>query len=226
MQKKIAALAVIFTLVLSMVGAIAGVCGEPSVGVKKGDWMDYNVVIGGHPPPIHNVNWLRIEVLQVQSDAFKANFTVRYPNGTLYTTTWQFNFTEGNTEGWIIIPSNLSPGDMFLDLHKSETANVTIQRQEQKTVAGATRTIIFANDSLRTKEWDKATGVFTNSSETFKNWSAYVYLTSTNIWSPKIEGLNPKTFYVLVAASIVVAVSVSALEIIFFRRKRRQVNSA
>ena len=224
MQKKIAAFAVIFTLVLSLVGAIAVVCGEPSVGVKKGDWMEYNVVIGGTPPAIHDVNWLRIDVLQVQGSAFQANFTVRYLNGTLYTTTWQFNFTEGNTEGWIIIPSNLSPGDMFLDLHKSAT-NVTIQKQEQKTVAGATRTIIFANDSLRTKEWDKSSGVMTNSSETFKNWSANVYLAATNIWSPQIDGLNPTTLYALVAGSIVVAVSASALEIVFFRRKREQVNS-
>jgi hypothetical protein len=150
----------------------------PSVGVRPGDWMEYNVVIGGSPPPIHNVNWLRIAILQVQGDTFQANFTVRYLNGTLYSTIWKFNFTSGDTGGWIIIPSSLSPGETFRDLFNSTTSNVTIQRQEQKTVTGATRTIIFANDSLRTKEWDKATGAFTNSSETFKEWSSHVYMTA------------------------------------------------
>lgn len=223
MRKKIAALAVIFTLVLSMVGAITVACGEPSVGVKKGDWIEYNVIIGGTPPPIHNVNWLRIEILQVQGDTFHANFTVRYPNGTLYSTVWQFNFTEGNTEGWIIIPSNLSPGNTFCDLFRSVTSNITIQGQQQKTVAGATRTIIYANDSLRTKEWDKATGVFTNSSETFKKWSAYVYMTATNMWSPQILGLNQTVFYVLVATSTVLAVSILSSVIVVARRKRMRV---
>ncbi len=220
MHKKAAALAAILIVVYSTVGALTLSCSEPSVGVKKGDWIEYKVIIGGTPPPIHNVNWLKIEILNVQGDTFNANFTVRYPNGTLYSTIWQFNFAEGNTEGWIIIPSNLSPGDAFCDLFRSVTSNITIQGQEQKTVAGETRTVTYANDSLRYKEWDKATGVFTNSSEVFKNWSAYVYMTATNLWHSKTPGLNQIASCMLAAAGVVVAVSGLSFAVIVVRRKR------
>ena len=35
---------------------------EPSVGVKEGDWIEYNINITGvgSPPPTHDVNWMRI----------------------------------------------------------------------------------------------------------------------------------------------------------------------
>jgi len=36
---------------------------EPSVGVKEGDWIEYNVGVTGigTPPPTHDVRWFRIE---------------------------------------------------------------------------------------------------------------------------------------------------------------------
>lgn len=55
--------------------------GGVSVGVKRGDWAEYSVDITGNPPPIHNVTWMRMEVLQVNGDAFPVNLTVRYRNG-------------------------------------------------------------------------------------------------------------------------------------------------
>ena len=108
MHKKTAALAAIF-LVLFAVGAITVVCGAPTMGVKDGDWIEYKVDITGTPPPIHNVTWMRMTILQIQGAAFQANITVRFVNGTLYSSIWKFNFTEGNEEGWISIPSILVP---------------------------------------------------------------------------------------------------------------------
>ena len=99
------------------------------------------------------------------------------------------------------------------------------QWQEQKTVAGATRTIIFANDSLRTKEWDKATGVFTNSSETFKNWSSHVYMTATNMWCTQIMGIDQTTFFTTVTLIVVTAAVVLALTIAVAVKKNKLSNS-
>ena len=43
---------------------------EPSVGVKEGDWMEYDVNITGTPPTVHkDVVWMRIEVMQVEDTA-------------------------------------------------------------------------------------------------------------------------------------------------------------
>ena len=106
---------------------------EPSVGVQKGDWIEYDVsIIGtGSMPPTHDVRWFRIEVLPVQGTAFSVNLTARYDNGTVGSAIWEFNFTEGNVQGWIIIPSNLSPGDTFYDSsrHTGKPVNENIQDQ-------------------------------------------------------------------------------------------------
>lgn len=181
---------------------------EPLIGVKKGDWIEYNINISGTPPPIHNVTWMRMEVLQVQGAAFDVNLTNKFANGTLSSSIWKFNFTEGQTEGWLIIPSSLSPGDTFYDA--SKLTNITIQGQQQKIVADATRTVTYANDSFKTKEWDKATGVFTQSSENLRNWSAYVYATATNIWNPQTQGLA-QTEYFIIIVFVVVAVVIVAI---------------
>ena len=208
--------------------------GEPSVGVKEGDWMEYNISVTGTgtPPPTHDVRWMKIEILPVQGVAFSANFTVRYVNGTIGSAIWKFNFTEGNVEGWLIIPSNLSPGDTFYDsaAHTHKPVNVTIQRQEQKTVLGASRTVTFGNDSLRHKEWDKATGMFIGSADHIENvtnkdgWyienlTVTLQAIATNMWSP--QTLPDQTaFYATVAVIIVLAVLVLPSVIIVARRRR------
>ncbi len=210
--------------------------GEPLVGVKEGDWIEYNVSVTGTgtPPPTHDVRWFRMQILQVQGAAFSVNLTARYANGTLGSAIWKFNFTEGNVEGWMIIPSNLGPGDTFYDSsrHTGKPVNVTIQRQEQKTVLGASRTVTYGNDSFRHKEWDKATGVFVGSSERFKNvtnragWyiedlTVTVQAVATNMWSPEsILGLDQTVFYALVAVIIVLVVVILSSVIVVAKRKK------
>ena len=52
--------------------------GEPSVGVKKGDWIEYTVSITVQTSaPAHNITWFRIEILNVEGAAFQANVTLR-----------------------------------------------------------------------------------------------------------------------------------------------------
>ena len=182
---------------------------EFSVGVKKGDWIEYSVnVTGGVPPPKLAIDSYRIEILDVKGAAFQANFIVRYVNGTVESSVWNYNFTEGQVGGWTIIPKNLGVGDMFYDC--SEPANVTIKGEEQQVVAGATRTIIHASDSIRlVKEWDKVTGVYTYSKEHPKNLTLITNAVSTNMWAPQILGVNQSEISILVA--IIVVFSLLAL---------------
>jgi hypothetical protein len=132
----------------------------------------------------------------------------------------------------MIIPANLSPGDTFYDvgINNRNPGNVTVQSQEQKTVLGATRTVTYGNDSLRHKEWDKATGVFVSSLEHLKNvtnkagWyiedlTVNIQAAATNMWSPEIMGLNQTLFYALIAVSLVL---VLPLVIVATKRKRRK----
>jgi len=208
--------------------------GAPSVGVEEGEWMEYgiNVTGNGAPPPTHDVRWMRITILSIKGAAFSANFTVRYANGTIGSAIWKWNFTEGNVEGWMIIPANLGPGDQFYDsaAHTHKPVNVTVQKLEQKIVLGATRTVTYGNDSLRHKEWDKATGVFVGSSEHLKNvtnkdgWyiedlTVTINATATNMWGPQILGVNELMFYGLVATSAAVGLCVISSTVVIARRK-------
>ncbi len=157
---------------------------NPSEGVKKGDWIEYTVnITGPTSAPTLNITWFRIEILDIVSASFEANVTVRNVNGTLSSSIWKFNFTEGQVEGWVIIPPHLGVGDTFYDA--SKPANITIIGEEQKIVAGATRTITHSSDSIRPiKEWDKVTGVYTYSVEYPKNFTVISQAITTNMWNP------------------------------------------
>lgn len=219
---------------LFLVSLSACVYAEPSVGVKDGDWIEYSVNINGtgSPPPTHDVTWFRITVLQVDGAAFSADFTVRYSNGTMGSEVWDFNFTEGDVRGWVIIPSGLGPGDSFYDYsaHTGVPVNVTIQSEAQKMVLGAARTVTYGVDAFRHKTWDKATGVFIYAVERYKNvtnrygWyiedlTVTVQATATNMWSSQILGLNQTAFYWLVGA-VVLALLIWLSTVAFSRMKQ------
>lgn len=234
-MKTSSCIASILCLVVSLaiIASPAAAYLEPSVGVKEGDWIEYNIDISGTgtPPPTHDVRWMRLQVLSVEDTAFGVNVTARYANGTVGSAVWDFNFTEGNVGGWIIIPANLSIGDSFYDssIHNHKPVNVTIQSQEQKTVLGAVRTVTCGNDSLRYKQWDQATGVFVGSSETYRNvtnkdgWyidnlTVTIEATATNMWSLKAADTSQSMFYPLVIA-VVAAAAVLSLLILVARRR-------
>lgn len=212
---------------------------EPPVGINKGDWIEYKISVTGNgtAPPTHDVRWMRLEILTVQGAAFSANLTAIYSNGTVGSAVWTFNFTEGNVGGWIIIPSNLGPGDTFYDssIHNHKPVNVTVQSQEQKIVLGANRTVTYGNDSFRHKEWDKVTGVFVGSSETYRNvtnkdgWyienlTVTIDAVATNLWTPEVQATSQSMFYPLVTAVGFAAAALS-LMIVVARRKHVILNS-
>ena len=237
-MKAFAALILASIVSISIIASPAQAYSEPSVGVKEGDWIEYEISVTGKGamPPTHDVRWFRIEVLPVQGATFSVNLTSRYANGTLGSAIWKFNFTEGNVGGWIIIPSNLGQGDTFYDswtfFGTLKPINVTIESQEQKTVLGASRTVTYGNDWFRHKEWDKATGVFVRTVEVYKNvtnragWyiedlTVTVNAVATNIWSPDlILGLDQTVLYALVAVIVVLVVLILSLVIVVTRRKR------
>ncbi len=203
-MKALTTLILVYTIVcVSIIVSPACAPEEPSVGVKKGDWVEYNVSITGPTSnPSHNITRFRLEILNVEGTAFQANITAWYVNGSVPSAVWKFNLSEGNVEGWVIIPSNLGAGNTFFDAEKP--GNVTIEGQEQKNVAGANRIITHASDSKRqVKEWDMATGVYTYSVEHPKNLTIISTAAATNMWNPQILGLNPPVFYELVAVIIV-----------------------
>lgn len=210
----------------------------PSVGVKEGDWIEYNITVSGtgQPPPTHDVRWMHLQVLQVDGAAFSVNVTARYANGTVGSAVWRFNYTEGNVGGWIIIPANLHAGDTFYDssIHNHKPVNVTIQGQEQKTILGAVRTVTYGNDSFRHKQWDQVTGVFVGSTETYRNFTnkdgwyidnltVSIEATATNLWGPDAPVQAGTMFYPIVIA-VVLAASTLFVGVVVARKKHITLN--
>jgi len=209
---------------------------EPTVGVKEGDWMEYTISPAGTGslPPTHDVRWMRMEVLTVDGQCFFTNVTVRYANGTLGSAIWPFNFAEGNTAGWTIIPANISAGETFFDSYIP--GEVTIQNEEQKTVLGAPRNVTMGSDELREiKEWDKTTGFFISSIEVYKNSTnsegyyigdlrVTIQAVATNMWDKQIYGLEQSVFALAVSGLVfIVILSVSAV-IIWQREKLTKIS--
>ncbi|MGB9841941.1 MAG: hypothetical protein ACPLKZ_04360 [Candidatus Bathyarchaeales archaeon] len=195
---------------------INAVAAEISVGVKKGDWMEYHAVFTGTPPAGHEVTWARTEVTDVQGTVIKLNITTKFADGTLTNETVTLNLATGQLGDEFIIPANLNVGDSFFDKYHG---TVTITKIEERTYAGATRTVISAIAAQSTYYWDKATGVLVEGISEFPDYTIHSMLEKTNMWQPQILGLDPVVFYALL---IIVAILIlAALALFTLRRKKR-----
>ncbi len=222
-MKTVSALILISIVFVSVMALPRFTYGQASVGVKKGDWIEYAISMTGPPlDPLRNLTWYRTEILEVDGASLQVNKTALSVNGTFSCSIWNFNLTEGQVYGWVIIPANLSMGDKFFDAAKS--ANITIEGEEQKPLMGASRAVTHASDPGKVyKEWDKATGVYVYSIENTPNFTVIFNANATNMWSPQIPGQNPTAFYQLSAVTIILAVLVFS-SVMFISRKKTLKN--
>jgi uncharacterized membrane protein YozB (DUF420 family) len=103
-------------------------------------------------------------------------------------------------------------------------------------VLGATRTLTFGNDTLRHKQWDKATGVFVWSSEVYRNvttktgfyiddLTVKVEAAATNMWIPQgVEIQNQTLSYTLTIVGAVGVVLVLSSVFVAAKRKKLTLN--
>ncbi len=207
-------LGLIIALLIVLIGGGA-VLAEILVGVKKGDWIEYQAVFTGTPPAGHEVMWARTEVVNVQGKVISLNITSKFSDGTLVNETITLNLETGQLGDEFIIPSNLNKGDAFLDKYYG---SITISSVEERTYAGATRTVVSAATARSTYYWDKATGVLVEGISEFPDYTIHSLAGKTNMWQPEIFGLELTVFYALliIAATLIVAV------IAFFAMRRKK----
>jgi hypothetical protein len=219
MQKKMV-VALLATMLFTVSAATSQSVGrEYAIGVKAGDWIEFHVSTTGAPPSEKDIDWARMEVLDVEGDTFHVNTTGHQLNGVYSSFIRTFNFPAGEVSAWIIIPANLSPGDTFYDVVDNQS--YAIQGEHQETVAGATRTVTYLNNSMgRFKQWDKATGVFVETIDNVGNYTVNAIAYATNMWSPEIFGLDPTVFYTLVAAVVIIVIAAATVVLLYIRRKK------
>ena len=189
-----------------------------SVGVKQGDWIEYQVKVVGIPVPRYNVTWASINVTSVQGENLGLYIETRFTNGSYLLENINVNL-ETKPGDSFIVPSNLNVGDEF---YNPSIGNITISSVEQRTVLGAERTIVSAVTQYTTYYWDRQTGILVQATTTApagldtgfgisQGFTVYTKTSGTNIWQPQILGLDLSLFYALIVTAVVVVATIAAI---------------
>jgi hypothetical protein len=203
------------TLLIVLISTNTTVLNQVSVGAKKGDWIEYQATIMGTAPRDHNITWGRMEVTTIQRNSINLAIATKFSNGTLLNETITLNLETGELGDDFIIPANLNNGDAFFDRRQG---NITITGTEEKTYAGATRTVVTGATLQTTYYWDKTTGVLLEATSAFTDFSMHTIVDKTNIWQPEILDLYLTVFYaVTIGAVIVIAIII----VVIFRHRRK-----
>ena len=215
MKTKILVAAIVSAiLILSLLNLVSA---QLTVGVKKGDWIEYQVTFTGTPSPDHSITSARMEVQNVQGMAIQVNIVSTYENGTKVSTNSTLNLQTGQLIDNFIIPANLNTGDQFYD---SNVGNITISNTEQHTYAGATRTVVSASSLNNTYIWDQATGISVEGTSTGSDYTMHSLATSTNIWQAQSNVVTIDSA-ILYAIIVIVMIIIAVIIIITMRQKHK-----
>ena len=205
----ISCLAVLVSIAFSAVASA-----EIVVGVKPGDWIEYDVKFTGDVPLQHDVIWCRIEVTAVEGKNVYADITSRYDDGSNETASSTVKLDTGHIGEAFIIPANSDKGDTF----SSYEGTITISGVEETSCLGATRSVAYANTSETMFCWDRSTGFLVEANSSSSEFTMSTKAEETNMWQPQIFGLD-QTIFIALAVLLIVAALASA---IFLIRKIRK----
>jgi len=212
MTRKII-LYIICLAVIVSVSFSAVASAEIVVGVKPGDWIEYNVTFTGDVPMEHDVTWCKIEVTAVEGKSVYVDITSRYADGSNETVSSTVKLDTRQIGEAFIIPANSNKGDTF----SSYEGTITMSGVEEKSCVCATRSVIYANTSETMFYWDRSTGFLVEANSSSSNFTMFTKAEETNMWQPQIFGLDPTIFI----AIVLLMVAVSVLAIFLVRRMKK-----
>ncbi|MCK4367998.1 MAG: right-handed parallel beta-helix repeat-containing protein [Thermoplasmata archaeon] len=189
------------------------------VGVKVGDWIEYDYTVTGETYGTLYPTWEKLEFIGAEGTV---RITTHLSDGTERDQTKTVNVmayihTLGPFQRFVI-PANCTTGD---SIYKSEYVNITIDGETTRTYAGASRTVVYASFlSYRaqfTHYWDKQTGIMVEASMTVPEMTVTAKATETNMW-----GAPSPTLWMQWWLWAIVAVGIVALAgAVYFLRKRK-----
>ena len=213
MTRKFALCTICLTVLISVAfSAVASA--EIAVGVKQGDWIEYNVTFTGDVPVQHDVTWCRFDVTAVDGENVYVDVTWRYFDGSNETVSETIKLGTGHIGEAFIIPANSDKGDTF----SSYEGNITISGAEEKNCAGATRKVVYANTPETMFYWDMSTGFLVEANSSYSEYTLFTKVEKTNMWQTQIFGLDQTVFIALVVLVLVAGLAVAILLI----RKRKK----
>jgi hypothetical protein len=204
--------------VLLLAAMLPLVCASVSAGLKKGDWIEYQVSASGTFPGEANAKWARIEVTNVQDVTTELNITTQLVNGTFVYLNISLNFEAGQLAEGLFIPPNLSVGDVFYD---SYVGNITITGTSQRTYAGAERAVLSGTTQYNSYLWDKLTGALVEAHSNYpeQGYNVTTVADKTNMWQAQSVGFEPESLILFAVLFAAVAIGVA----LGLRRRRKRV---
>ena len=187
-----------------------------SVGVKKGDWIEYTVAFAGKATEGHDVVSAKIEITNVQGALITVKIDSTDANGKQDSDTVTLDLEKGKLGDQFIIPANLNVGETFLD----NVGNVTITGSEERVVAGAERTILYVSAEQRAVYWDKSTGILVGGQYSTAGFTMTTKLDKTNVWQSQLQSDN--TIYVLLALAVLL---LGLTLVVFAIRRKKKTDS-
>jgi len=213
------------SITLLVLVSLAFATADLSVGVKGGDWIEYNVTSTGAPIQDHDVVWARMEIISVQGTSISVSITSRFSDNTSDTTNSTLNLQTGHLIDDFIIPANLNAGDTFID---ENLGNVTIESVTTRQYAGATRTVLTSTVGNNTYVWDQATGVSVEGTSQTDTYTIHTVVAATNLWQPQptpIQQFDFIAIVLVVAFGVIVLAVALAVTARYMRRKASERNA-
>lgn len=208
-------------LLLVLLGAAQfTVSAQITVGVKRGDWVEYAVSFTGTPMSGHDATWARMEIKGVEGEKVNVTFTSLLSNGTEENVTENLDFGTGRLIDYFVIPAGLEKGDTFFDRNEG---NVSISNVEVRTYAGASRTVVTGTTLYTLWYWDQATGVLVEARSEYPGYTLTTIANKTSLWAPQIFGLDQPVFFALVTVAVAVVVIIAVFVVL--RKKQNHVST-
>lgn len=221
MRRTLATKAMVLIPIVCFLSVVSAT--EVSIGVQRGDWIEYNVTSSGGPLQGHDVEWARMEIINIQNPNITVTITSRFTDGTNDTITAVLNLRTGHLIDDFIIPANLSFGDTF----KDETyGNVTITGLEVRTYAGKQRTILTATLHNNTYCWDQETGVSVEGNTQTADYAIHSVVSATNMWQPTLIPIFDLASLIMVTSVLLIIIFAFVIAIVRYSKRKLARNSS
>ena len=196
---------------------------DVTVGVQKGDWIQYNVHVTGNPPGDHNIQWASMNVTDVKDANITLDIQTLFNNGTLYPEHITLDLSAGILGDDFFIPRNMRVGDQFFDVYQG---NITITGIQQQVIAGVQRTVVVGATNYTSYTWDRETGTLVAATSIEPDYTMVTNTNSTNIWQPIVQptlilGLQLPIFYATMVAAVIVGVALSVVAACGFGKENK-----
>lgn len=195
---------IISSLLLSFL--VLSTFAQITVGIKEGDWIEYEITYTGTPPDWYPET-ARFEVLIIQGTNITLELKTKALQGTENINNVTFSLEDGAPD-FIIIPANLNIND---EVNHEEAGNIEILGIEEYTFEGKTRELVYGSYGDLDYNWDRTTGIVIQIDQITETFTQSWLAVNTNIVQMQASDLDPMLLYVIIISVVIIIIIVAIL---------------